>query len=195
MAPKPTGKPGAGKKPSNQPNKKGDAKDAGPKAGAPAGDNDAQFAPPKSKDEVMAQISFDGLPTCPTDQIVELFSKKYVDICKVFAHYCKYGECKTMDAATRLRMGASPSRARPSERTRPWRAVWARGDACQPACLACPNWPGSPRPESRVDAGGQGAGDPDSDGPDLRALRPARRGRAGAEAEATAPLRAPPRPY
>ena len=103
MAPKPTGKPGAGKKPSNQ-SKKGDAKDVGPKAGAPAGDGDAQFAPPKSKDEVMAQISFEGLPTCPTDQIVEQFSKKYVDICKIFAHYCKYGECKTMDAATRLRM-------------------------------------------------------------------------------------------
>ena len=101
MAPKPVKKPTAvgGKKSS-------DGKPvATPIAGAPASDDGVALAPPKNKEEVLNQLSFDGLPNPPVDQIVDIVSKNYERLVKIFAHYCKFQDCKTIESATRCKLG------------------------------------------------------------------------------------------
>ena len=109
MAPKPASasKTPPGKKPTGAGSgkKQADSKMV-PSAGAPAGEDGVQFAPPKNKEEVLAQVSFEGLPPCPTEQIIELIDKNYTKLVKIFAHYCKFSECKTVEMATRCRLGA-----------------------------------------------------------------------------------------
>ena len=73
---------------------------------------------PKNKEEVLAQVNLDGLPHCPNDQILEILREKYETLVAVFIHYCKQSECKTLEQATRLRLGA-PCR---HERSRMFRA-------------------------------------------------------------------------
>jgi hypothetical protein len=63
-------------------------------------------AAPKNKEEVLAQVNLDGLPHCPNDQILEILREKYETLVAVFIHYCKQSECKTLEQATRLRLGA-----------------------------------------------------------------------------------------
>ena len=60
---------------------------------------------PKNKEEVLAQVNLDGLPHCPNDQILEILREKYDRLVAVFIHYCKQSECKTLEQATRLRLG------------------------------------------------------------------------------------------
>ena len=60
--------------------------------------------PPKTKEEALAQISFEGLPSCATEEVVAVMRDKYDTIAKVFAHYCKFSECKTVEMATRMRL-------------------------------------------------------------------------------------------
>ena len=67
---------------------------------------------PKNKEEVLAQVNLDGLPHCPNDQILELLREKYETLVAVFIHYCKQSECKTLEQATRLRLGALRGDAR-----------------------------------------------------------------------------------
>ena len=99
--------PTPGKKPTSA-GKSKDAKGAAEvKAGAPASDDGTQFAAPTSQAEALAQVSFDGLPTCPQEEIIAILESKYDTICKIFAHYCKYSECKTIEMATRIRLGPS----------------------------------------------------------------------------------------
>ena len=80
-------------------------KDAGPAEDAGAAKAASAASAPKNKDEVLAQINLDGLPHCPTDQIIELVRDKYDVLVAVFIHYCKQSECKTLEQATRLRLG------------------------------------------------------------------------------------------
>ena len=107
MAPKPAAKPTTpGKKPTGA-GKKG-AGDAKPTGGDnPAMDEPMAMSAPKSKEEVLAQINLEGLPDCPTDQVVELLGGKYDPLVATFIHYCKHSDCKTMELSTRLRLGAA----------------------------------------------------------------------------------------
>ena len=110
MAPKPTAKPTTpGKKPTGAGSKKDkDAKPTG--SDMPVDDNaSAVMSAPKNKEEVLQQVNLEGLPNCPTEQIIELLRGKYDVLVKVFAHYCKFSECKTLEMCTRLRLGACPS--------------------------------------------------------------------------------------
>ena len=59
---------------------------------------------PQNKEEVLAQINLEGLPHCPTEQIIEIVKDKYEQLVAVFIHYCKQSECKTLEQATRLRL-------------------------------------------------------------------------------------------
>ena len=68
---------------------------------------------PKNKEEVLAQINLDGLPHCPNEQILEIVREKYETLVAVFIHYCKQSECKTLDEATRLKLGAPDVCAQP----------------------------------------------------------------------------------
>ena len=68
---------------------------------------------PKNKEEVLAQVNLDGLPHCPNDQILEILREKYETLVAVFIHYCKQSECKTLEQATRLRLGAHASNSPP----------------------------------------------------------------------------------
>jgi hypothetical protein len=63
-------------------------------------------AAPQNKDEVLAQVNLEGLPHCPNEQILDLLKDKYDNLVAVFIHYCKQSECKTLEHATRLRLGA-----------------------------------------------------------------------------------------
>ena len=109
MAPKPASatKPSPGKKPTAAGGKKPDGKQAAvAMTGAPAGEEGTAFAPPKNKEEVLAQVNFEGLPNVPAEQILEILGAKYDKLVKVFAHYCKFSECKTIEMATRCKLGA-----------------------------------------------------------------------------------------
>ena len=55
----------------------------------------------------MAQVNLDGLPHCPNEQIIEILKERYETLVSVFIHYSKQSECKTIEQATRLRLGAS----------------------------------------------------------------------------------------
>jgi hypothetical protein len=110
MAPKPAAKPAAtpGKKPAAAPAKKdtpAKGKDDAPVANAPAAANPSGLAPPKNKEEVLAQVNLDGLPHCPNEQIIEILKERYETLVSVFIHYSKQSECKTIEQATRLRLG------------------------------------------------------------------------------------------
>lgn len=116
MAPKPPAKAPAtpGKKPAAAPAKKPEAAPAkggpaAPPASEPAtggGGTATGVAPPKNKEEVLAQVNLDGLPHCPNEQIIEILKERYDNLVSVFIHYCKQSECKTIEQATRLRLGA-----------------------------------------------------------------------------------------
>ena len=135
MAPKPAAKAPAkpAAKAAPTPAKKADApKDA--KAGAPGaaepsggGGNAAGLNPPKNKEEVLAQVNLDGLPHCPNEQIIEILKERYETLVSVFIHYSKQSECKTIEQATRLRLGAfrriARTRARASDATAPARSL------------------------------------------------------------------------
>ena len=69
--------------------------------------SNANTAAPQNKDEVLAQVNLEGLPHCPNEQIIEILKDKYESLLTVFIHYCKQSECKTLEQATRLRLGAS----------------------------------------------------------------------------------------
>ena len=107
--PKPAGapKPGAASPPAKQASAPAkDAKAAAPGTEAPAGGgNTAGLSPPKNKEEVLAQVNLDGLPHCPNEQIVEILKERYETLVSVFIHYSKQSECKTIEQATRLRLG------------------------------------------------------------------------------------------
>ena len=103
-APTPKGKPAAMKK---QPTSKDVGKDAG--AAADDGGDDAPVvsnaAAPTNRDEVLAQVNLDGLPHCPTEQIIDTLKERYEQLVAVFVQYCKMGsECATITAATRLKL-------------------------------------------------------------------------------------------
>ena len=68
-------------------------------------------AAPTNKDEVLSQINLEGLPHCPNEQILEIMRDKYENLAAVFINYCKNSECKNMEQATRLRLGARPDAA------------------------------------------------------------------------------------
>ena len=108
MAPKPAAKPTTpGKKPTGA-GKKG-AGDAKPTGGDNPSMDDQPMAmsAPKNKEEVLAQVSVDGLPDCDAEQIVEVLRGKYEPLVQTFIHYCKHSDCKTMELSTRLRLGAA----------------------------------------------------------------------------------------
>lgn len=102
MAPKPkTPAPGKGA---------GDGKKADKKAPETGGDEAAPVstsnaASPTNKEEVITQVNLEGLPHCPNEQILDIIRDKYEHLSAVFIHYCKQSECKTMEQATRLRLG------------------------------------------------------------------------------------------
>ena len=81
-------------------------KDKGGEEGATPAAHATNANQPQNKEEVLAQINLDGLPHCPNDQIIELVRDKYDTLVAVFIHYCKTSECKTLEMATRLRLGA-----------------------------------------------------------------------------------------
>ena len=62
-------------------------------------------AAPKNKEEVLALVNLDGLPHCPNEQIIEILKERYETLVSVFIHYCKQSDCKTLEQATRLRLG------------------------------------------------------------------------------------------
>ena len=93
-------------------------------------ENETKFAP-TNKEEALAQISFDGLPNCPIEQITDMFKDKYEVLVKVFAHYCKFSDCVTVEKATRLRLGM-PEQACAAARARTCGCV-RRGGLCSPA--------------------------------------------------------------
>lgn len=96
----PAAKPAGGK------GKDDKGKDAA--AVAPAGGGGGgNVAPPKNKEEVLAQVNLDGLPHCPNEQIIEILKECYETLVSVFIHYSKQSECKTVEQATRLRLGGS----------------------------------------------------------------------------------------
>ena len=103
MAPK--GAPPAAKAaaPPAKDDKKG-GKEASAPPDAPAGKLHSAAAP-KNKEEVLAQVNLDGLPHCPNEQIIEIIKERYDTLVRVFIHYCKQSECKTLEQATRLRLG------------------------------------------------------------------------------------------
>lgn len=107
MAPKGGAKPATPGKAAAGKGGKGDKKkdDSEPEASTTAVAHSATAAP-KNKEEVLAQVNLDGLPHCPNDQILEILREKYETLVAVFIHYCKQSECKTLEMATRLRLGA-----------------------------------------------------------------------------------------
>ena len=128
-------------------------KDAGPAEDAGAAKAASAASAPKNKDEVLAQINLDGLPHCPTDQIIELVRDKYDVLVAVFIHYCKQSECKTLEMATRLRLGALPPLTptlprspltRPLQTTRSRRArSSSRTPTSSSRCTTWRRWPSS----------------------------------------------------
>lgn len=107
MAPKPASasKPSPGKKPTSA--KKGESGTTSIVATTTEPTDEVQtFAPAKTKEEVLQQVSFDGLPVADPAQIIEILSGKYKQLIEVFAHCCKFSDCKTMEMATRCRLGA-----------------------------------------------------------------------------------------
>ena len=68
--------------------------------------SNSNSASPQNKEEVLAQVNLDGLPHCPNEQILDIIKDKYESLVTVFIHYCKQSECKTLEQATRLRLGA-----------------------------------------------------------------------------------------
>ena len=98
MAPKAKGGKG-GKDGKGKDGQKEETSDAGPVA-------TVNSALPQNKDEVLAQVNLEGLPHCPNEQIIEILKDKYENLVAVFVHYCKQSECKTLEQATRLRLGA-----------------------------------------------------------------------------------------
>ena len=106
MAPK----RGKSSKPGKGGTGKAKAKDRKDDGDGPAEPAAAAASAPKNKEEVLAQVNLDGLPHCPTEQILELLREKYDTLVAVFIHYCKQSECKTLEQATRLRLRA-PSRS------------------------------------------------------------------------------------
>ena len=107
MAPKPASasKPSLGKKLTSA--KKGESGTTSIVAATTEPTDEVQtFAPAKTKEEVLQQVSFDGLPVADPAQIIEILSGKYKQLIEVFAHCCKFSDCKTMEMATRCRLGA-----------------------------------------------------------------------------------------
>lgn len=109
MAPKPnSSKVSSPKKPTGANTPK--VKDAAKSAKDTSADVDSSdgaevmHAAPTNKEEALGQISFDGLPSCPSEDISTLVGKKYEELVKIFAHYCKASECKTVEMATRMRL-------------------------------------------------------------------------------------------
>ena len=120
MAPKPSGKTSP-KKPTPGANTPKPGKDAA-KSGKDESetvshdDGPATFEAPKSIDEALQQIDFEGLPTTDTEAVISLLRKKCDDIVKIFAHYSKvsewrtpsgvidYGVAKTVELACRMRL-------------------------------------------------------------------------------------------
>jgi hypothetical protein len=134
MAPKPTSaaKPTSAGKKTPGANKKAGTVDT-PKAGAPSADEGGALEPPKNKDEVLQRVSFEGLPNPPAEQIVEILSKEYTRLVKIFAHYCKFSECATVEMATRIRLGARPARRRARRGASPARRAGAGAHPRAPA--------------------------------------------------------------
>ena len=110
MAPKPAAKPTTpgtapkGAAPAKGKDAPAKGKDDAPEDGGAAAPT--SMAAPKNKEEVLAQVNLDGLPHCPNEQILEILREKYETLVAVFIHYCKQSECKTLEQATRLRLGA-----------------------------------------------------------------------------------------
>ena len=105
MAPKPKGA-GGPKKPTGSGTPKNKKDKGGDDLIASHGSDDlgASAEPPKNKEEALAQINFEGLPSCPTEDVINIMKDKYETIVKIFAYYCKYSECKTIEMATRMRL-------------------------------------------------------------------------------------------
>lgn len=97
------------------PAKDAKAEPAAPAAGGTTGGGAGTgSAPPKNKEEVLAQVNLDGLPHCPNEQIIEILKERYETLVSVFIHYSKQSECKTIEQATRLRLGARAPRLAPA---------------------------------------------------------------------------------
>lgn len=134
MAPKaPAKAPAKSPKAAAPPADKGGKKDdAAPEPTAAV--TTAATTAPKNKEEVLAQVNLDGLPHCPNDQILEILREKYDTLVAVFIHYCKQSECKTLEQATRLRLGAC---ARFCQNTDSWPLLDSYA-ACGHACHVTP---------------------------------------------------------
>jgi hypothetical protein len=56
-------------------------------------------------EEVLKAVNLDGLPHCPTEEVMATLKDKYEQLVAVFVQYCKLGsECATITAATRLKL-------------------------------------------------------------------------------------------
>ena len=100
----PAGPKGGAKPPMTKQKTKGDvAAEVEPSATDSAG---ASGSPaPTNTEEVLAAINLEGLPHCPTEQILDILKEKYSDLVAVFANYCKQGsECTTISSSTRLKV-------------------------------------------------------------------------------------------
>ena len=63
------------------------------------------YIPPTNMEEVLKAVNLDGLPHCPTEEVMATLKDKYEQLVAVFVQYCKLGsECATITAATRLKL-------------------------------------------------------------------------------------------
>lgn len=97
-----------GKTPSKAKSSKDLLADGGGEAAAADGGGESaanNLAAPQNKEEVLAQVNLEGLPHCPTEQIIDILKDKYDQLVAVFAQYCKQGsECTTIASSTRLKI-------------------------------------------------------------------------------------------
>jgi hypothetical protein len=78
----------------------------------PTVDDEASRGPPRTKDDVLAYMTFDDLPNPPKQEIRDIFAGKYDELVRVFAHYCKLSKCETIETSTRMTVGTPRSAAR-----------------------------------------------------------------------------------
>ena len=112
---KPSAKPTGGKGPKS-------SKDADSPNAKSMGDDvdDTLSHPPKNKEQVLRRVNFSGLPTTSDvqDAVMQLLALKYEQLVKIFAHYCKMSDCKSVKIATTLTLSKHGSTLRARSRRR-----------------------------------------------------------------------------
>ena len=82
-----------------------DGADEGPPQPEADSGSSSTYIPPTNMEEVLKAVNLDGLPHCPTDEVMATLKDKYEQLVAVFVQYCKLGsECATIAAATRLKL-------------------------------------------------------------------------------------------